>query len=137
MDIRHAAAARAPELRRIAIITADTAVMPDVQQFLEPSFNVRMLHSWSQLAAVLGETTLDAVLLDLDTQGIPSADALDLLAKLRGMNHDLILIALTRSHDHELRLKAAKVPVDDFFVAPVDFRELQIVLDRNLEKRAM
>jgi DNA-binding NtrC family response regulator len=137
MDIRHAAAARAPELRRIAIITADTAVMPDVQQFLEPSFNVRMLQSWSQLAPVLGETTLDAVLLDLDTQGIPSADALDLLAKLRGMNHDLILIALTRSHDHELRLKAAKVPVDDFFVAPVDFRELQIVLDRNLEKRAM
>ena len=49
------------------------------------------------------------MLLDLDTQGVPSSDALDLLAKLRGMNQDLIVIALTRNHDHELRLKAAKV----------------------------
>jgi DNA-binding NtrC family response regulator len=137
MAIRAVASVRAPEPRRIAIITTDTDVLPDVQQFLEPSFNVRMLDSWSQLAPLLSQTTLDAVLLDLDTQGMASADALDLLAKFRGINQDLILIALTRHRDHELRLKAAKVPVDDFFVAPVDFRELQVVLDRTLEKRAM
>jgi DNA-binding NtrC family response regulator len=53
------------------------------------------------------------------------------------MNQDLILVALTRNHDHDLRLKAAKVPVDEFFAAPVDFHELQIVLDRALDKRAM
>ena len=137
MDIRSAAAARAPEPRRIAFITADKTVSGMSQQFLEPSFQVRMLDSWSQLAPLLSETTLDAVLLDLDTQGIAPADAIDLLAKFRGMNQDLILMALTRSRDHDLRLKAAKVPVDDFFVAPVDFRELQIVLDRALDKRAM
>ncbi|HEX9119366.1 MAG TPA: sigma-54 dependent transcriptional regulator [Terriglobales bacterium] len=137
MDIRSVAAARAPEPRRIAFITADKAVSGDVQQFLEPWFQVRMLDSWSQLAPLLIELPLDAVLLDLDTQGIAPAAAIDLLAKLRGMKQDLILVALTRSPDHDLRLKAAKVPVDDFFVSPVDFRELQIVLDRNLEKRAM
>ena len=76
MDIRSAAAARAPEPRRIAFITADTAVLPDVQQFLEPSFNVRMLDSWSRLAPLLSETTLDAVLLDLDTQGVAPAAAI-------------------------------------------------------------
>jgi DNA-binding NtrC family response regulator len=137
MDIRTAAAARAPERCRIAILTTDNAAVADVQQFLEPFFDVRLLDSWSSLAPLLSQTTLDAVLLDLDTQGIPSADAIDLLAKLRGMNQDLILVALTRSHDHALRLKAAKVPVDEFFAAPVDFHELQIVLDRALEKRAM
>jgi DNA-binding NtrC family response regulator len=136
MDIR-SAAARAPEPRRIAIITADEAVLPDVQQFLEPSFDVRMLVSWLHLEPLLSETTLDAVLLDLDTHGMPSADALGLLAKLRGINQDLILIALTRSHDHALRLKAAKVGIDEFFVAPINFGELQIVLERALDKRSM
>jgi two-component system response regulator PilR (NtrC family) len=137
MAIRATAVVRAPDRRRIAFITSDTAALSDIEQYLEPSFEVRVLESWSQLAAVLSETTLDAVLLDLDTQGIPSADAIDLLAKLRGMNQDLVLVALTRSHDHALRLKAAKVPLDEFFAAPVDFRELQIVLDRALEKRGM
>jgi DNA-binding NtrC family response regulator len=137
MDLRSAAAARAPEPRRIAFITTDNSVVPKVEQFLEPSFQVRMLDSWSQLSPLLTELPLDAVLLDLDTQGIAPAAAIDLLAKLRGMNQDLTLMALTRSPDHDLRLKAAKVPVDDFFVSPVDFRELQIVLDRTLEKRAM
>ena len=137
MDIRSAAAARAPEPRRIAFITTDAAVSPDVHQFLEPSFNVRMLDSWSQLALLQSETTLDAVLLDLDTQGIEPGAAIDLLAKLRGINQDLVLVALTRSHDHALRLTAANVPVDEFLAAPVDFHELQIVLDRALDKRAM
>ena len=137
MAIRAAAVVRAPYQRRIAFITGDTAALPDVELHLEPSFEVRVLDSWSGLAAVLSETTLDAVLLDLDTQGMPPGDAIDLLAKLRGMNQDLVLVALTRSHDHALRLKAAKVPVDEFFAGPVDFRELQIVLDRALEKRAM
>jgi DNA-binding NtrC family response regulator len=137
MDIRSAAAVRAPERRRIAIITTDNDMLPHVQQHIEPSFDVRMVEFWSRLAPLLSEVTLDAVLLDIDTQGIASADAIDLLAKFRGMNQDLILAALTRSHDHELRLKAAKVPVDEFFVAPVDFRDVQIVLDRALEKRAM
>jgi DNA-binding NtrC family response regulator len=137
MTLHAAAVARAPEPRRIAIITTDSSALPDIRQFLEPFFDARVLDSWSQLSPLLSETTLDAVLLDLDTQDMAPAAAIDLLAKLRGINQDIILVALTRSHDHGLRLKAAKVPVDEFFAAPVDFRELQIVLDRALEKRAM
>ncbi len=137
MDLRAAAATRVPERRRIAIITTDSTVLPDIRECLEPSFDVRLLDAWSRLSGLLSETTLDAVLLDLDTQGIPPGGALDLFAKLRGMNQDMVLIALTRSHDHNLRLQAAKVPVDEFFTAPIDFHALQIVLERALEKRAM
>ncbi len=137
MDLRTAPVARAPSPRNIALITTDTSVAPDVRHFLEPHFNVRLLDSWPRLAPLLNEATLDAVLLDLDTQGVTAGEALDLLAKFRGMNEDLILVALTREQDHNLRLKAAQVPVDEFFVAPVDFHELQIVLDRALQKRVM
>jgi DNA-binding NtrC family response regulator len=137
MDTRAVAAARAPEPRRIAIVTNDARVQPNIKQFLEPCFDVRLLDCWVRLTELQSETTVDAVLLDLDTQGMSPADALGLLAKLRGINQDLILIALTRSNDHALRLTAAKVPVDEFFAAPVNFHEVQLVLDRALEKRAM
>ncbi len=137
MDTRTAAVARAPEPRRIAVISTDTTVPPNIEQFLQPSFDVHMLDSYPRLSPLLSETTLDAVLLDLDTQGVSSTEAIDFLAKLRSINQDLVLVALTREKDPELRLKAAKVPVDEFFVAPVDFRELQIILERALEKRSL
>jgi DNA-binding NtrC family response regulator len=137
MSVLAVARVREPERRRIAIITTDSSVQPDIEQFLEPYFEVRVLDIWSRLALLQSETTLDAVLLDLDTQGVSPMDALGLLGKLRSINQDLILIALTRSQDHALRLTAAKIPVDEFFAAPVDFREVQLVLERALNKRAM
>ena len=69
MSLRAAAAVHAPEPRRIAFITTDSATLPDIQLFLEPAFDVRLLDSWSRLAPLLSETTLDAVLLDIDTHG--------------------------------------------------------------------
>ncbi len=137
MSVLAVARVREPERRRIAIITTDSSIQPDIEQFLEPYFEVRVLDIWSRLALLQSETTLDAILLDLDTQGVSPVDALGLLAKLRSINQDLILIALTRNQDHALRLAAAKIPVDEFFAAPVDFRELQLVLERALDKRAM
>ncbi len=137
MSVLAVARVREPEPRRIAIITTDSSVQPDIEQFLEPYFEVRVLDIWSRLALLQSETTLDAVLLDLDTQGVSPMDALGLLSKLRGINQDLILIALTRNQDHALRMAAAKIPVDEFFAAPVDFHELQLVLERALDKRSM
>ena len=62
-------------------------------------------------------------------QGIAPGEAIELLAKLRGMNQDLILVALTRSHDHGLRLQAAKVPVDE---SGVESANLCVAIQRLL-----
>jgi len=132
-----AAAARGPEPRRIAIVTTDTTALPNIEEYLAASFDVRLLEHWSRIAPLMSETTLDAIILDLDMQGASPVEALQWMAKLRGVSQDLVFIAVTRIRDRELRLKAAQVPVDEFFFAPVDFRELHIVLDRALEKRAM
>jgi two-component system response regulator PilR (NtrC family) len=135
--MHNAATARAVEIRRIAVITTDTHELAAIQKFMAPSFDVRLLDSWTRVAPLLSETTIDAVILDLDTQGMKPADALELLLKLRSINQDLLLVSLTRSQDRELRRKAAEVPVDEFFLAPMNFSEMQIVLERALEKRAM
>jgi two-component system response regulator PilR (NtrC family) len=51
------------------------------------------------------------------------------------MRPDLILAALTRSDSRNTRHKAIEAIVDEYFVAPIDFQEVLIVLNRALEKR--
>jgi DNA-binding NtrC family response regulator len=48
---------------------------------------------------------------------------------------ELLLVALTRSNSKGLRYKAMDATVDEYFVAPINFEEVRIVLGRALEKR--
>jgi DNA-binding NtrC family response regulator len=136
--MRTTAAARAPEAttHHVAIVTPDEGVLPEVEEFLAKTFAVSFLHSAPELLPLLAEVPLDAILLDLDTVGDKPEAGIAALEELRGINEDFILIALTRSKNRSLRLKAGQI-ADEFFVAPVDFQELQIVLSRALEKRDM
>jgi DNA-binding NtrC family response regulator len=47
-----------------------------------------------------------------------------------------VLVALTRSSSRRTRHHAINAAVDEYFVAPIDFSEVLIVLNRALEKRA-
>ena len=129
------AVAPATEPRRIAVITGNASAQNDIERALGAAFDLRPLDSWSKLAPLMSEITVEAVLLDLDTLGMRPAAALDVLADTRRLDQDLVLIAFTRVRDRELRLKAAQSRIDDLFVAPVDFREVQVVVERALEKR--
>lgn len=132
------AAALSPALdaRRVAVVTADLVAMDQIHQALGASFELRALHSWGQFAALLGQEGLEVVLLDLDTLGMAPAQTLQLLANARGSDQDLVLIAFTRITDTELRLAAAQSQIEDLFVAPIDFREVHVVIERALKKRS-
>ena len=130
--MRSTGTARAPETAatyRVAIVTPDESVLPEVEEFLAQKFAVNFLRSTDELKPLLEQ--VDAILLDIDEA---AQDGVAVLQELRTFNEHFILIALTRSKNRDLRLKANKV-ADEYFVAPVDFRELQIVLTRALEKR--
>ena len=132
-----AATSRASDTRRIAVVTGNAASQSEIQRFLGGAFDLHPLHGWSGVATLVSERAIAAVLLDLDTLGIAPAQALELLADAGSLDHDLVLIAFTRVKDRELRLKAAQSQINDIFVAPVDFREVQVVLERALEKRGV
>jgi two-component system response regulator PilR (NtrC family) len=53
------------------------------------------------------------------------------------MGADFLLVGLTRSNSRKLRLKAVDSAVDEYFVAPINFEEVRIVLGRALEKRTV
>ena len=118
---------------RIAFLTNDETLLPPVQEFLASSFHITLLNSREEILSLLEEVALEAIVVDIDLPAGGSDAGLDLVKELREMDSDLILVGLTRSRSRLVRKKAEAAGTDDFFVAPVDFAELQGVLLHLLE----
>lgn len=120
----------------IAIVTTDELVGPEAHNYLSQTCDLHLLPGWNALTGLLAQQQLDAVLLDIDTVREGSQDGISAVGELRALSPELVIFAMTRSVSRNLRLKAVAAGVDDYFVAPVDFDEVRIVLVRALEKRA-
>jgi len=132
------ATARTPQPRfNVAVVTADDLVRPEVEAHLAADYALSVVQNWSELSTLIKKQRLDAVLLDIDTTSECSEDALSALQKLHSTAPDLVLVGLTRSNSHKLRLRAVEASVDEYFVAPIDFQVIQFVLGRALGKRAL
>jgi DNA-binding NtrC family response regulator len=104
---------------------------------LAADYGLFVLRDWAELVQLIKQERLDAVLLDLDTVGEGRDESIEALRQLRAVGTDLVLLALTRSTGRKLRLKAIDASVDEYFTAPFDFAEVELVLGRSLEKRAL
>jgi len=120
----------------VVIVTTDELVGPEAEAHLAPQYDLYILRSWGELVALLKKHLPDAVFLDIDTVGERNEDGITALLELRSFNRDLVLAAMTRSASRNLRREAVGAAVDEYFVAPVDFEEVRIVLGRLLQKRA-
>src|SRR5271169_2127259 len=122
---------------RVVIVTTDELVRPEAEAHLAADYDLRVLQTWDELKAIVRKELPDAIFLDIDTVGERSEDGIAALAELRSLGPDLVLVGLTRSNSRNLRLKAVDCAVDEYFVAPINFEEVRIVLGRTLEKRAV
>ena len=121
----------------VIVVTTDERVRPEAETYLEGEHDLLVLQTWEELTASMNQQPPDAILLDLDTVGERSKDGITALAELRALGPDLVLFGLTRSGSRNLRLQAVAAAVDEYFVAPINFEEVQGVLRRALEKRAL
>jgi DNA-binding NtrC family response regulator len=119
------------------IVTTDERVRPEAETHLAAEHDLLVLQTWDELVALINEQPPDAVLLDLDTVGERSKDGITALGELRALGPDLLLVGLTRSNSRNLRLQAVAAQVDEYFVAPINFEEVQGVMRRALEKRSL
>jgi len=134
--MRNATAEALSARYRVVIVTTDERVPPEAETYLAADYDLHLLASWGELTAFVKKQPADAIMLDIDTVAERSEDGVEALAELRSAAPDLVLIALTRSNDRGLRHRAIEAVVDDYFVAPVDFAEVGVVLGRMLVKRA-
>ena len=121
----------------VVIVTTDERVSPEAETYLAPDYDLRVLQTWDELLALIKREPPDAIFLDIDTIGEHSKDGIAALTELRALGPDLVLVGLTRSNSHNLRLQAVAATVDEYFVAPINFEEVRGVLHRALEKRAL
>ena len=121
----------------IAIITAETSSFPDMQHFLGPRFKAELARNEKQIQSAVDSPNIRAILLDLDNVGEDTSAALRLMQEIRLVREDLVLVAITRSNSRSIPMKASQAGADEFFLAPLDFQELQIVLSRAIEKRSL
>jgi len=132
-----AEAATSLERYSLAVITDDEEVYPEIRKHLGSEFRTSLAASEDEIKAVLEQPGLHAVLLNLDCIGDGPIDGLDVLAEMRKIRDDVVLVAFTKTNNRSIPLKASQAGADEFFLFPLNYDELKIVLHRAIEKRAL
>ncbi|MEL7568042.1 MAG: sigma-54 dependent transcriptional regulator, partial [Dehalobacterium sp.] len=84
--------------------------------------------------ACLKDTVLDVVLLDLK---LPDEDGLTLLPKIKQLQPEIQVVMLTGHGTIESAIEAMKLGAYDYLTKPCNFSELEITLQKALEKREL
>ncbi len=130
-------AATSPERFSLAVITDDTEPYPEIRRELGNEFRTFLATTEDEIKTVLEHSGLHAILFNLDCIGDGPVDALDVLEEIRKLREDLVLVAFTKTNNRAIPFKASRAGADEFFLFPLNYHELKIVLLRAIEKRAL
>jgi DNA-binding NtrC family response regulator len=121
----------------IAIISDELSTFPEISRFLAQTFRTILATNAEQIESLVSAPQLHGIVLDLDSIGDGVNDGVEVLKELRQLREDIVLVAITRSADRSVPLKASQAGADEFFLIPVNLQELQVVLSRSIEKRSL
>ena len=130
-------AATSPERFSLAVITDDTEPYPEIRRELGNEFRTFLATTEDEIKTVLEHSGLHAILFNLDCIGDGPVDALDVLEEIRKLREDLVLVAFTKTNNRAIPFKASQAGADEFFLFPLNYHELKIVLLRAIVKRAL
>jgi DNA-binding NtrC family response regulator len=129
--------ATSPERYSLAVITDDEELYPEVRKYLGSQLRTSLASTEEEIKDVLAQPDLHAILFDLDCIGDGPGDGLEVLQEIRKIRDDVVLAAFTRTNNRNIPLKASQAGADEFFLFPLNYEELKIVLNRAIEKRAL
>ena len=129
--------AASPERYSLAVITDDTEPYAEIRKHLGSEFRTSLATTENEIKTVLELSTLHAILFNLDCIGDGPHDGLEVLEEIRKIREDVVLVAFTRANSRSIPLKASQAGADEFFLFPLNYDELKIVLLRAIEKRAL
>jgi DNA-binding NtrC family response regulator len=124
------------EVYSVAVVTAEVSNFPEMKRGLQPAFRAILADNEQAIKDAVEDPSLQAILFDLESVGEGARDGVDVLQEIRTIRDDIVLVAMTRSRDHSLPLRASQAGADEFVLAPVNYEELQSLLARAIEKRA-
>lgn len=121
----------------LAVITDEADLFPEVRRQLGREFRTLLAQTEEEIKSLLEQEELHAILFNLDCIGNGVGDGLDVLGEMCKIRDDVVIAAFTRSTQRSIPLKASQVGADEFFLFPLNYDELKIVLSRAIEKRAL
>jgi DNA-binding NtrC family response regulator len=125
------------ELCFIAVVTVEGSIFPELRRALAGNFKTALASTEEEIKAVVEDPQLHGILFDLDSIGEGARDGIEVLKEIRAIREDVVLVAMTSSPDRSIPLRASQAGADEFFLAPVNYAQLEIVLSRAIEKRAL
>jgi DNA-binding NtrC family response regulator len=130
-------AAANPEHYFLAVITDDSEALPEIRKQLGSEFRTSLAATENEIKMVMELSGLHAILFNLDCIGDGPHDGLDVLEEIRKLRDDIVIVAFTKTNSRSIPLKASQAGADEFFLFPINYNELKIVLLRAIEKRGL
>jgi len=121
----------------LALITDSTEPFLEIRKHLGSKFRIFLAATEHEIKTVLELSELHAIFFNLDCIGDGPIDGLEVLAEIRRIRDDVVLVAVTKTTSRSIPLKASQAGADEFFLFPINYDELKIILLRAIEKRAL
>ena len=93
-------------------------------------FTMDFARSAMQALEIVADAEASLILSDVN---MPGMSGLDLLPKARQVRPDVPVIMITAYGDEETRRRAVERGAAGLFTKPIDFPELRVVIDRQIE----
>jgi DNA-binding NtrC family response regulator len=120
---------------RIVVIDDEANAVAALTTLLrEDGYEVEGAHEAQTGLALLERIDADVVLTDLR---MPGMDGLELLAKVKQVRPETMVVMMTAYGTVKTAVKAMKMGAEDYLGKPVDVEEVELVIQRVLEKKRL
>ncbi|HUG52082.1 MAG TPA: sigma-54 dependent transcriptional regulator [Vicinamibacteria bacterium] len=120
---------------RIVVIDDEVNAATALETLLrEDGYEVSRAHDARSGLALLEQTDADVVLTDLR---MPGMDGLELLSKIKEMRPQTMVLLMTAYGTVKTAVRAMKMGAEDYLGKPIDVEELEVVLQKVLEKKRL
>jgi DNA-binding NtrC family response regulator len=120
---------------RIVVIDDEVNAAAALETLLkEDGYEVARANDAHTGLALLEKIDADIVLTDLR---MPGMDGLDLLAKVKEIRPETMVLLMTAYGTVKTAVRAIKLGAEDYLAKPIDVEELEVILQRVLEKKRL
>ena len=123
------------EKGRLIVIDDEVNAAAALETLLrEDGYEVSRAHDAKSGLALLETTEADVVLTDLR---MPGMDGLELLARIKEIRPETMVIVMTAYGTVKTAVRAMKMGAEDYLGKPIDVEELEVILQKVLEKKRL
>jgi two-component system response regulator AtoC len=115
---------------KIMIVDDDKLLQNSLKNVLSEKYDTLVVGKGEDAIALLGQNSVDLVLLDVR---LPGFDGIQTLKQIKALAQDLLVIMMTAYEDVKTVITSMKMGAYDYLVKPLEIEELEIIVEKALE----